>query len=186
MIHLDLKPKNIFVKANGTLKLGDFGISKVFLASDKHKTMKHAGAGTLYYMSPEQVKGEFLSSKADIWALGCIIHQLCSFSIAFECNNFDVAIRNMICKQQQSPIPSFYSTFLRTLVIRMLDKDPEQRPSAEEIIKVCECKEWAKRLSVDVPPSKKKKWEESRSLVRLLSPQLNGAPLSLEKEEISD
>jgi len=74
VMHLDLKPKNIFVKANGTLKLGDFGISKVFLAQDKEKTLKDKGAGTLYYMSPEQVKGEFLSGKSDIWALGCIIH----------------------------------------------------------------------------------------------------------------
>ena len=72
----------------------------MFLASDRHKTMKHAGAGTLYYMSPEQVKGEFLSSKSDIWALGCIIHQLCSFKITFESNKYDVAIRNMIIKQQ--------------------------------------------------------------------------------------
>ena len=54
-MHLDLKPKNIFVKANGTLKLGDFGISKVFLAQDKDKTNKNSMAGTLYYMSPEQV-----------------------------------------------------------------------------------------------------------------------------------
>ena len=97
-MHLDLKPKNIFVKANGTLKLGDFGISKVFLAQDKDKTNANSIAGTLYYMSPEQVQGDYLSGKSDIWALGCIIHQLCSLKITFESNNFDVAIRAMIMK----------------------------------------------------------------------------------------
>ena len=109
VVHLDLKPQNVFVKANGTLKLGDFGICKVFLQSDSNKTQKNAGAGTLIYMSPEQVKGDFLSTKSDIWALGCIIHQLCTLELAFESNGFPVAIRRMIEEGEPSKIPATYS-----------------------------------------------------------------------------
>ena len=65
----------MFLTANGTLKLGDFGISKVLI-----NTLEKAATvvGTPYYMSPEMYENKPYTHKSDIWALGCILYELCT------------------------------------------------------------------------------------------------------------
>jgi serine/threonine protein kinase len=62
------------------LKIGDFGISKVL---DKTTMAATAMIGTPYYLSPEMVEGKSYSTKADIWALGVILYQLCALKLPF-------------------------------------------------------------------------------------------------------
>ena len=72
LIHRDLKPDNIFLNADLTVKIGDFGISKKLQnANDYAKTQ----TGTMLYMAPEIINGEKYNNKVDMWALGCIIHE---------------------------------------------------------------------------------------------------------------
>jgi NIMA (never in mitosis gene a)-related kinase len=74
VVHLDLTPQNIYVTENGTLKIGKFSLCRV---CDHDIYAKDVG-GTLLYMAPEALLGEKVSQKADVWALGCIIHELCN------------------------------------------------------------------------------------------------------------
>ena len=84
VIHRDIKTQNIFLTGNNTIKIGDFGISKVL-----ETTCQNANTvvGTPYYMAPEACQSEPYTSKSDVWALGCILYELCSLKKAFEADN---------------------------------------------------------------------------------------------------
>jgi NIMA (never in mitosis gene a)-related kinase len=73
VFHRDVKPANIFLTRNNTVKLGDFGISKVL------ESLGQAAitfTGTLSYICPELYKGEPFTS--DVWSLGCVLYELCT------------------------------------------------------------------------------------------------------------
>ena len=73
IVHQDLKPQNIlFNREIKTLKLADLGVSNIL---DRTKPTLSANCGTIRYMSPEQLDG-LLTSKVDIWALGCVIMEM--------------------------------------------------------------------------------------------------------------
>ena len=77
LIHRDLKPQNIFLDKNNRLKIGDFGISTI-LKSTRYASSR---VGTYNYMAPEIIKGQKYNNKVDIWALGCIIYELCTYAL---------------------------------------------------------------------------------------------------------
>lgn len=74
-IHRDLKPENIFIDSN--MKIGDFGMVKI-LSHDEH-SCSHTFIGTLSYMAPELFTNSSYDSRSDIWSLGCILYQMCTF-----------------------------------------------------------------------------------------------------------
>nr|DBA16917.1 TPA: hypothetical protein GDO54_002444 [Pyxicephalus adspersus] len=128
VMHRDLKTKNIFLK-NGTLKIGDFGVSRVLVSSDLATTV----TGTASYMSPEIFTRDGYNSKSDIWSLGCILHELCTFRRAFDCSSW-IKLVTMIVNDPCPNLPSRYSAELNDILQRMLSKDPELRPSAKDIL----------------------------------------------------
>jgi NIMA (never in mitosis gene a)-related kinase 1/4/5 len=84
VLHRDLKTQNIFLTGNNTVKLGDFGISKV-LENTNRAAM--TVVGTPYYMSPEVCQNSPYSYKSDVWALGCVLYELCTLKHAFSADN---------------------------------------------------------------------------------------------------
>ncbi len=76
VLHRDLKSANIFLTSNKTLKIGDFGISKV-LDNTSAKTF----VGTPYYLSPEVCENRPYSLSSDLWALGCIVYEMCTLTV---------------------------------------------------------------------------------------------------------
>ena len=74
-IHRDLKPENIFIDSK--IKIGDFGMVKI-LSHDEH-SCAHTFLGTLSYMAPELFANSGYDSRSDIWSLGCILYQMCTF-----------------------------------------------------------------------------------------------------------
>ena len=81
-MHRDIKPDNIMITKDDSVRLIDFGLSK---ASKNGKQLK-TRAGTPYYMAPEVLQGSY-SNKADIWSLGVILYTLVSGYLPFQGNN---------------------------------------------------------------------------------------------------
>ena len=84
ILHRDLKSNNVFVTANNIIKLGDFGIARVL---DRTLEQAKTVIGTPYYMSPEVCESKPYSYKSDIWALGCILYEMCTRKHAFDSRN---------------------------------------------------------------------------------------------------
>ena len=71
MLHRDIKGQNIFLKQNGMIKLGDFGIARVLSNTiDKARTM----VGTPYYLSPEIIENKPYNFKSDVWSVGVLLY----------------------------------------------------------------------------------------------------------------
>jgi len=125
-----LKTANIFLTKDKIIKIGDFGISK---ALDKTTMAATAMIGTPYYLSPEMVEGKSYSTKADIWALGVILYQLCALKLPFDANSLPV-LALKILKGSFPPIPAQYSKDLKSLILQMLQVDQKKRPSIDAIL----------------------------------------------------
>ena len=109
IIHRDIKPENIFLKKNGLIKIGDFGLAKQYKSKEELKK-KSTLAGTLKYMSPEKKKSRIYNEKSDIYSLGL------TFSNLLVPNNN-------------------YSDEFKSLVFSLIKSDQENRPSSDEILK---------------------------------------------------
>jgi len=130
ILHRDLKGANVFMCANNFVKLGDLGVSKVLKHQD---ALARTQVGTPYYVAPEIWRNRPYNSKCDIWSLGCMLYELCTFRPPFEAQSMEGLARN-IMKGKFSPIPPGYSKDLQAVVARMLVVDPERRSSIEEIL----------------------------------------------------
>ena len=82
VFHQDIKPENVFLMKDGSLKIGDLGISKVLVSADGRTQTQIAG--TKYYKPPEAFKGQKVSGKSDIWASGCLIHEAATGCITWK------------------------------------------------------------------------------------------------------
>lgn len=129
IIHRDIKIANIFLFKNGLVKIGDFGISREISEESLASTV----IGTPYFMAPEILKAEPYGYPADIWAAGCVLFELMTGDHAFTGITRDDLFDNI--KFSETPdTPSRYSRELKSLLVRMLEKDPRSRPTAAEIV----------------------------------------------------
>jgi NIMA (never in mitosis gene a)-related kinase len=130
ILHRDLKPGNFFLTKNGNLKMGDFGIAKALgctIACAKTQI------GTPYYLSPEVCKEKPYAWPSDIWAMGCVLYEMCALKVPFDAANISSLVQKIVRGPTPS-IPSSYSDFTRQLCTEMLSRDPAARPSAEDIL----------------------------------------------------
>ena len=126
VVHRDLKPANIHVEAGGQVKVMDFGLAR-FGTSD----MTRAGAiiGTPNYMSPEQVRGERVDARADVFSLGAVFHEMLSGRKAFEADSLHGVLYKVLDEPPRSlrEIVPGVPPSLAAFVERALDKDPARR-----------------------------------------------------------
>lgn len=131
IMHRDIKTLNIFFMQSGLLKLGDFGIAKIL---DSKMDLAETQVGTPLYMSPEIIEGKKYSNKTDLWALGCVMYEICTLTRVFDATNqLKLAYRISLC--EVLPIDNDkYSLDLKTLIQLILSKEPDERPSAKQIL----------------------------------------------------
>mmetsp|Transcript_3947 Transcript_3947/g.10879 ORF Transcript_3947/g.10879 Transcript_3947/m.10879 type:complete len:493 (-) Transcript_3947:171-1649(-) len=130
VLHRDLKSGNFFLSKSGNLKMGDFGIARVLSST---AACAQTQIGTPYYLSPEVCQEKPYAWPSDIWAMGCILYELCALQVPFNAPNM-IALVQKICRGPTPPIPDGYSDFTRQLCNEMLSKGPACRPSAETIL----------------------------------------------------
>ena len=129
ILHRDLKTLNIFLNKDMGVKIGDLGIAKQLNQGSFANTL----IGTPYYISPEMCEDKPYNQKSDVWALGCILYELCTFRHPFDATN-QGALFLKIMKENPEPIFACYSSNLQKLVNQILEKNYEKRPSCLDIL----------------------------------------------------
>jgi serine/threonine protein kinase/tetratricopeptide (TPR) repeat protein len=141
IVHRDLKPRNIAITERGQAKVLDFGLAKLLpqvneLMSDT-LTDTQEGAGTLPYMPPEQLQGESVDARADIYTIGAVLYEMATEHRAFP---QELPSRVIDAILHHPPVPpralnSKISPELERIILKCLDKDPARRfQSAKELL----------------------------------------------------
>ncbi len=141
IVHRDLKPANIAITAKGRAKILDFGLAKLLRpvseGTTEFFTDSQAAAGTLPYMPPEQLMGDLVDARADIYTIGAVLYEMATDRRAFP---EELTSRLMDAILHQPPVTPRalnprISTALETIILKCLDKDPDRRyQSAKELL----------------------------------------------------
>ncbi len=133
IIHRDIKPQNIMVQPDGTIKVMDFGIAR---AKNSHLTADNSVLGTAHYVSPEQTQGKPLGPTSDIYSLGIVMYEASCGKVPFD---GDDAISVALKQVNEQPVPPSQvnpnvDPQLETIIMKCLMKDPQARfQTADEL-----------------------------------------------------
>ena len=143
IVHRDLKPDNVFISQDGHAKVLDFGLAKLTeialpsgISASASPTMTMAGQmlGTAGYMAPEQVRGEDVDERVDLFALGCVLYEAVSGKRAFGGENVHESLSKVL-SGEPDPIAGTGNAQLNWILDKLLQKDREQRyQSAGDVV----------------------------------------------------
>lgn len=130
LVHCDIKPHNILVMPDGTVKVADFGIARA--VTESTMTYNDNIMGSVHYFSPEQARGTIITPKSDVYSLGVVLYEMLTGRIPFDGNTAVSIARKHLEEEPQtvrSLVPSI-PPVLEALVTRMMAKDPALRPDS--------------------------------------------------------
>ncbi|CAG9317886.1 unnamed protein product [Blepharisma stoltei] len=120
-IYRDLKPENVFLDADGHIKLGDFNLAKI--SSEVNRS--HTICGTPEYIAPEVLKGHVQGKEIDYWGLGILLYEMLNGKSPFYAKNYDKLFKNIISGKLF--FPETFSDKAKDLISKLLITDPKQR-----------------------------------------------------------
>lgn len=135
LVHRDIKPHNVMVLKNGTVKVTDFGIARMM---ENNNTMTKEAIGSVHYISPEQAKGRRVDARSDLYSLGVVMYEMVTGKTPFDGESaVAVAIKHI---NGGAPSPSEINPYiprgLEQIIIRAMARDVENRyGSASEMIR---------------------------------------------------
>ena len=127
ILHRDFKPANVMIDGRGKARLTDFGIAGL-----ESELKEGAVAGTPAYMSPEQITGQELTAKSDIYSLGLVLYEIFTGKRAFAGDTINELIRQHRTTTPTSPsqVIKDIDPLVEQVILRCLEKDPEKRPAS--------------------------------------------------------
>lgn len=135
IIHRDIKPQNIMLLEDGTIKVTDFGIARFSQAETQ--TMTDKAIGSVHYIAPEQARGGYINDKADIYSVGVMLYEMLTGQLPFVADN---AVSVAIMQMQAEPTPPSrinpsIPKGLEEITMHAMEKNPAQRfPSAADML----------------------------------------------------
>ena len=136
IVHRDIKPQNIMLLSDGTIKVTDFGIAR-FSRQDLRATSEDKAIGSVHYISPEQARGELTDEKADIYSVGVMLYEMLTGRVPFDADN---AVSVAIMQLQSQPtrprdINPDIPEGLEEITLKAMQKEPcERYQSAAEML----------------------------------------------------
>ncbi len=133
VVHRDLKPDNVIVRPDGSPVLVDFGLVSRFRGALSEEVLEARGevAGTLSYMAPEQIRGEYVDARADLYALGAMLYELVTGRVPFT-GTATAVVRAHLFDEPDPPShrAAGIAPDLDALIMELLSKDPRSRPGS--------------------------------------------------------
>ncbi len=129
IIHRDVKPQNIMLLEDGTIKVTDFGIARFSKNTTRSMTMTNKAIGSVHYISPEQARGESTDAKSDLYSLGVMMYEMLTGKLPFDSDN---AVSVAIMQLQSDPEPPRklnpeLPEGLEEIIIKTMQKEPKKR-----------------------------------------------------------
>lgn len=135
IIHRDIKPQNIMLLQDGTIKVTDFGIAR--FSNTETRTITDKAIGSVHYIAPEQARGDITDGKTDIYSIGVMLYEMLTGKLPFDADN---AVSVAIMQLQSKPVPpkSINPSIpdgLEEITLKAMQKDASKRyQSAEEML----------------------------------------------------
>ncbi len=156
VVHRDLKPDNVLLVESRGPVLVDFGIAALSLGSNTREVLETAGRayGSPGYMAPEQVRGDLVDARADLYAIGCILYEHVTGRLPFEGEATHVLFSKKVHSDPPPPsaIVSGLPRALDQLIVRLLARKREARPGHAADVEAALLELGAPRLGQDGPP----------------------------------
>lgn len=135
IVHRDIKPQNIILLPNGTLKVTDFGIAR--FSRSETKTLTEQAIGSVHYIAPEQAKGEQTDERADIYSMGVVLYEMLAGKVPFDSENaVSVALMQVQASAEKlTQINPNIPKGLEQICVHSMQKNPDDRyQSATEML----------------------------------------------------